>query len=656
MRWLVRLFLTFAVLALLLVGAVFLIPGDHLARLAAERLAAATGRDVTITGDLRPTIWPVIGVRTGPISIGNADWAADRPLLQAEALEIGLDFAALWRGEIAIRRLAIEKPDIALERDAAGRGNWEIAAAQPAPAPAEQSAAARPLTLDQGSLRNGRLSFRDHGSGAVFGLEAIDLDLALPQAGQAAQLDLSALFNGQVLTLRGRINEAPLFLNGTVTAVDLAGGFAGADFAFAGRAGLTGVAEGRLRLDAPDPARLLRALGQSPDLLPPGRLAVAGDANLTEQGSFHLRNGTVTAAGNDLRVAGDLVPGVQRPRLTAQVSTDVLRIGEPPAGSAIAAPTGTAPAQTGWSTAPIDVSALHLADADISFTANGIEAAGLRLGATQVALTLDAARAVFDLREVRAFDGNLTGEFVINGRSGLSVGGTLRAEEIGMQPLLIWLAGQDRLISRAGGEIRFLGVGNSVAAIMNSLSGEGHLQLGRGEIVGLDLLGMLRRLDPNYVGEGARTIFDRIAGSFTIRDGVLQNNDLVFDTPLLTATGAGQIGLGTRTLSYRLVPTALTAEDGTGGVRVPFLVSGPWASPSIRLDLEGLAAERLERERRALEERAAAEARRALDRLGIEQREGEDLEDAARRTVEEEARRVLEREIQRGLGRLLGQQ
>jgi AsmA protein len=143
---------------------------------------------------------------------------------------------------------------------------------------------------------------------------------------------------------------------------------------------------------------------------------------------------------------------------------------------------------------------------------------------------------------------------------------------------------------------------------------------------------------------------------------VLANDDLSFKAPYVTATGAGTVGLGARTLNYRLRPTALAAVDGTGGVMVPLLVTGTWAAPKFRLDLESLAKERLEEEAKKLEERARAEAaaaearakaaleQKAQDELGITRKEGESLEDAAKRRAQE----ALEAETGRLLNRLLG--
>jgi AsmA protein len=297
-------------------------------------------------------------------------------------------------------------------------------------------------------------------------------------------------------------------------------------------------------------------------------------------------------------------------------------------------------------------------DAEIGLSAPSIDLGVLKLGETRALVTVERARAVIDIRQMAAYGGRITGDFVVNGRGGLSVGGRLTLAGLETQPLLTDLAGWDRLISTGDVELEFLGVGNSIAEIMAGLKGEGTLELGRGELRGLDIGGMLRTLDAGYVGEGQKTIFDGLAGTFTITGGVLSNSDLKLVAPYLTASGAGEIGLGKRTLNYRIRPTAMAAEDGTGGVMVPLLITGPWADPSFRLDLESIAREKMEAEAKAAAERAkaaAAEAearareeltRRLEEELGVEVAPDESLGDAAvrgaREALEDEARKALE--------------
>ncbi|HDR29191.1 AsmA-like C-terminal region-containing protein, partial [Rhodovulum sp.] len=273
-----------------------------------------------------------------------------------------------------------------------------------------------------------------------------------------------------------------------------------------------------------------------------------------------------------------------------------------------------------------------------------------------IAATLTDRRLVLDLREVQAHGGRITGNLVLNGRGGNSVGGDLTVAGIAIQPLLRDLADYDRLIGQGDLQLKFLGSGGSMAAIMQGLSGSGAMRLGKGELRGLDIAGMIRTLDLGYVGPGAKTIFESITASFTIDKGVLRNDDLALAAPLVTATGAGQVGIGARTLDYRLLSRALGGSEGDKGLRVPLLITGTWANPRFRLDLEAIARERLEldEQKKAAEEKARASAKkaeadakeRAARELGLRADEGERLEDAARRKLEDEAKK--------GLRKLLG--
>ncbi len=258
---------------------------------------------------------------------------------------------------------------------------------------------------------------------------------------------------------------------------------------------------------------------------------------------------------------------------------------------------------------------------------------------------------MIDLGEAAAYGGTATGQVIVNARKGLSSRVNLTLRNLALEPLLAQLAGYDRLTGTGDLRVNVLGSGSNLAALMSSLEGEGNLDLRQGEVRGLDLAGMIRTLDAGYVGEGSKTVFDSITGSFTVAGGVLSNADLAIAAPLVTAQGAGSVNIGAQTLDYHLTPLSLGGRALDPDVQVPVLLSGPWAAPSVRLDLETLARRKFEAEAKELEERARAElAQKAQEELGIEMQDGESIEDLARRA----AQQALEQEAARALERLLG--
>jgi AsmA protein len=659
MRWIVRSVFALVLAAALIIGALVLIPSDRIAGLAVGKFNALTGRELVIEGGVRPSIWPVLGVKTGAVSISNADWSDAGPMFKAEGLEIAVDLAALLGGEVKITAVTAHAPMIMLERAKDGRENWVFGGDSGGTVNPDTPGVGKPFTLGKGLISKGTLVFIDHKSGARSELSAIEAEVAIPDYEGEAQVQMRAVRGGQDFALNLTLGAFRAFLDGDVVPMDLGLTAGAARVAFKGRAGWNPMAaEGDLDADLAALRELAALAGTAaPDLpvgLGAGGVSVQGGITLTDAGSVHLRGGTVRLDETVLATDADLVPGDVRPMLSAKIVVRALDLRGLIGGQG----NGTEVAGAGWSKDAIDVSALATMDASVAITADAVDLGLAKLGAVQVMLTVDRARAVFDIRRIVAYDGTVAGQFVVNGRKGLSVGGDLGFAGMALQPLLHDLAGYERLLGTGDLRLKFLGSGNSVDAIMQGLEGSGSLALGRGELHGLDIAGMLRTLDTGFVGEGQKTIFDSVAGSFVINEGVLTNDDLAMVSPYVTLKGAGKVGLGARDLTYRLRATAMAEADGTGGLTAPLLIKGPWANPKFSLDLEALADEQLAEEKAALEakarEKAAAleaEARAKLEsELGIVQQEGESLEDAARRRGEE----VLTDEAAKALEKLLG--
>ena len=90
MRWIFRLLGAIVLALVVVVAGLFLLPQDKIARIAADQIRAQTGREVDFGNDVRLSFWPVLGVETGPVTLGNADWAADGPMLTASHLAVGV--------------------------------------------------------------------------------------------------------------------------------------------------------------------------------------------------------------------------------------------------------------------------------------------------------------------------------------------------------------------------------------------------------------------------------------------------------------------------------------------------------------------------------------------------------------------------------------
>ena len=650
MRWIVRLIGFVLVLAVVAVVSILLLPSERIAKIAADQITQYTGRDVQITGDVSASFWPTLGVTTGAVEIGNAEWSPNGPMLKADSLEIGVDAAALWNRDIKIRTLRAVSPQVLLEVAADGRNNWTFGT----PSTGSTSTADIPtLTLDKAEVIDGSFRFIDAQAGSDTRFDDFDLALEWPVANGPVTLDLGAQPFVSRITVDAEIADVAAVIAGQTTPVTAQISASGGTVNFNGRIGSTPEMAGRVNADLSSTATFLSALGIQGVDVPEGlgqRLNLQGLVSFAGE-TLSLREGVITADGTRLDGAMDVTlaakPVINANFAAGDLDLAFLTDGESSGGG------------SGWSKEAIDASGLAAFDGAIALSADSLDLGTLKFGKTRLNVTNDNARAVVQFQELRGYDGNITGQFVANNRSGLSVGGNLTAAGVQMKTLLTDMADLDRMSGLANLRLNFLGVGQSVDAIMKSLSGDGSVSMAGGQISGIDLDKLIRE---GATGPGT-TIFDDFQAGFTMSDGVLRNNDLVMTLPNVETRGEGKVDLGEQEIDYLITPIALQARDDQG-LAIPFRIKGPWSAPKFLPDMEAaldmnLEAEKkkleeqLEQEREKLEERARVEAEKARQRaeeqlrreaekaLGINADEAESVEDALRKKQEEEAGNAL---------------
>lgn len=646
MRWLVRIVAILVAVVVLIVGALLLMPGDKIASLAADQIRAQTGRDLQFEGDVRVTFWPVLGIETGPVTLGNADWASDAPMLTADALSIGVAAAPLLSGDVQIKRLLADHPVLRLEEEQ-GRANWEFG-----PPSTVSSASAdvvqgttEPLgvTLDRLSFDKARLIYLREGE-TVFDFDRVDLSAKWPEPTAPLELDATLPLSEEALEVSLTVPDLPGLAAGQVVDMEMSLTAPETSIRYEGKVSSSGELSGQGSLVSKDTARMLAAFNRPETELPRGlgRSAdVSAQITYTKDGRLSLRGLDAKLDGNRLRGDADLVIG-DVPTITARLDAGTLDLTGLAGGDQTTGEGAGNSASSGWSRAPIDASALSLANGSIALTADAIRTSYADLGQSRLTLSLDRRRAVLTMQPVTLFSGHLTGELVANNRNGLSVGGNLTAEGVDARQSLSTLVGIDRLSGSVSGQLRFLGVGETEDQIMRSLSGEGRLQMGRGVISGLDL----DTLMGSGAGTGGATVFNSLTATFQMEGGNAYNSDLLMLLDNFKATGEGRIGLGVQDLDYLFTPVALRANAGQG-LAVPVRIVGPWTNPSIRPDLT-----------QALEAAAGVEVDKLEDQAKNELRQklGEELDTTITedQNIEELIKDRLEDEAKKGLLKLLG--
>ncbi|WP_428851919.1 AsmA family protein [Imbroritus primus] len=374
------------------------------------------------------------------------------------------------------------------------------------------------------------------------------------------------------------------------------------------------------------PALKMGAQGRG-ERLPGGKLAVdlvgALQAGLrTEQVSLDLK-GKVDTSQLAAHVS---VKDFNAPRFKFDATVDTLNIDQyrhastPALGDKSGRPGGGVPGT-------LDFSALRDLHGEGSVKIGRLVADGLTLAAVSADLRAAGGKLEVAPFSAAAFEGNVRGALTLDGSASTpAIALKTQASSIAIAPLLKHFAQSDTLEGRGSLNLDVTARGNTTAALRAALNGGGDILLVDGAIRGFNLAGTLReargmlqqlRGEKSYRGSATeKTDFSELKGTFTIRDGVLQNRDLALKAPLLRAAGAGNVDLAHGTLDYTTRATLAATSKGQGGKEaselrgftVPVRFTGPLSAPQYTIDFAGMAmdAARTEvesRVREALEKR-----------------------------------------------------
>jgi AsmA protein len=295
------------------------------------RIAAAakeaTGRDLTLAGPIRLKLGLNPGLRAEDVALANAPWGSRPELARLAALEVEVALLSLLSGTIAVNRVVLVRPDILLEIDPEGRGNWEIAGTAKAPEPGAQGAAApapqqreakqREVFLGTLSITDGTVAFRDGRTGRTTTLTLPRVSIRAESRTSPIALDLSGAVDGKGFTLAGTVGPLAQLVGAPGAPpwpVDLTLEAAGARVALRGSVAEPATGKGfdlAVTATVPELARLAPFLPTVP--LPPARDLSLSVQAVDRGGPIpEIRALAIRAGESDL---GSIVPGLRLSRL-----------------------------------------------------------------------------------------------------------------------------------------------------------------------------------------------------------------------------------------------------------------------------------------------------------------------------------------------------
>lgn len=641
-----------------------LIPKERIINFALAQVQAQTGRAVRVDGDSDLRVFPNIAVVADQISVANADWSDRGPMLSADRLDVSISAIALLRGDIVMSRMTLIRPEILLERHANGSANWdlgadddetpEIADASDEQSKPESTSPDIPIIeIPIAELIDGQLRFVDYGTGQDITLSAITAEVRVPALDQPITFvgeltygarPIMASLSTQFPSELGPDTQVPISAEISVTEAGT--------LSFEGFASLGGDVSGQFDVDLSSTQAFLSAF----DVVATGlskNLGAQIDAstNLSFDGALLSMSDLIAVLGDNQFSGGLNVALLETPFVSGALDVGTLDLRTAAASSSASSTTNASrdQAASGWPDERLDLGALGFVNADVAITGDALITDSLRIDGFSANLGIDAARAVFSLDQVNAYQGAGAGEFILNARQGLSTAVRFQGNGVELQPLMSDMLDVDSIQGRVNMNLDLLGTGTSMDGIMKSLRGTAQFDVQTGRWTGVNLDSLLRSGDT----APGTTVFDNLSGSATVQNGVAVNDNLIFSLPSFETRGAGEIDIGQRHLDYTLTPNAKTARAGDG-LAIPVRIHGLWGDPKIQPDLNAAVNLNFAEEKKALE--AKAKERIEAEKKKLEERAKQALGDALPdvKNVEDALKKELEKGAAGGLLKLLG--
>jgi len=653
-----------------LVGVALLIdPNDYKDEITAA-VGDATGRTLTLEGDLDLNLFPRLGIALGAAELSNAEGFGAEPFARIEGAELRVGLLPLLTRRVEIDRASLTGLRLNLARNASGTTNWDDLARGGGAGSAEEPAVAADggdganVDISVGAIRiaDAEVTWQDAIAGQDWRLSEFNLEASGFDPGRAFPLAIGFELAGAEVTvavqaeMRAQVSLAASTYRLDDLEVSLAGegpgwpgGSGDANLAFSSfvanldeqsldldglelemlglavSGNLTGAnlmddlsLQGGIEIDDFDPRYLMSVFGTAIETADPDVLkrASARAEFYYDAASMGMREMVLEL--DDSSLTGSA--GMRGERVEFDLTVDAINIDRylpPPAGE------DDAPAPDEGSVDEVDLPIDPLR----SFVAGGNlaldEAQFLGMTFTDANFALTAGNGRMTLTPTgRLYGGTMEGE--------ISVAVEGDAARLGIRQRLAGVdmagIGRDylRIDSLAGtGNVALdlAAVGRKVGEIKQDLDGTASVAITDGAWLGIDIWHAIMSLRATLTGPDAppleepeRTVFDRIAVAGSVEDALLSTSEFAATLPFAGLTGEGTIHLLTMELDLRaragLVDGPTLQQDPVlsqyAGRQLPLTISGTVDSPRVLPDVRALLSQ-------AVQSRAEEEVDEAVD-------------------------------------------
>jgi uncharacterized protein involved in outer membrane biogenesis len=553
-----------------------------------------TGREFVIAGDLdvRLSLNPLISAEG--VSLANAEWGTEQPMLAVDKIAFRVSLWDLLRGDIVLPEVTASQPRVILEKSEDGKKNWELKK--------EEEQETKLPMVGRIVLDRGVVIFRDPKTKSditakIFTdsatADARATPLNVEADGQFTGLIFSAEVHGGAAMALADENF-PYPIKGKVQVGNTHAAF---DGTITGLAALKAI-DLNLDVQGDDLSALYPITGIV--IFPSPPYKISGELK-HRKAEWAMQGFSGKVGSSDL--GGDIVfdTGGERPILRGNIVSEQLdlndlqgfvaaRRGPQPQDSPAekAEKKASAEAQSGrlLPDQKFKVDRLRAMDADVKFTGKSIKNKDLPVEHLFTHLKVDDGLMTIDPVDFAVAGGDIKASLTINAREEIPQGAAkLEVKRLQLPKLFPKLELTKDSKGLIGGAANVKGRGESVGALLASTNGRFGMIMSGGEIsetvlaaIDLDGAKLIKLL---FTGDKNVPVRCGVI-DFDIKDGIMKNETFVIDTAETVILGEGQISLVDESIKMKLSPEP--KDPSILSLRTPVHIAGTFKDPLIYPD------------------------------------------------------------------------
>ena len=583
----------------------------------------ATGRPFKLGGKLEVSVFPWVGVSLSDLSLGNPEGFESKVFVTVKAFEVRVKLMPLLFKKIEVKQFVMQEPKIFLTKLANGKTNWEDlgkpkkgATAPSAEKKESKEKAAKSdhlpitsLSVGKFSITNGLLVFNDAGKQKE--ISDISLDLKNVSLDKQIGIMFRATADGHPVVINGKVGplgnepgkgdvaleisldlfeELKIALNGriidplTAKKFDLV-----LDIAPFSPRKIMAALDRPFPVKTKDPGVMNKIAFKAMIKGSPADIVLSGGRLILDDSTASL-----------LFKAKDF----SKPDVAFDISLDQIDVDRylpPKPAKQDAKKQDTKPGKKSeGKKGELDYTPMRKMIVDGTVKIRKVKASNAKI--ENFVFKINGKNGVFDIDPL-SFDfykGHLISKVNLDVRDDKPVTSvTINTKGIQVGPLLHDMLQKDFLVGALESDIEIKMKGDGPVMIKQTLNGKGNLLFRDGAIVGIDLAGMVRNVASQFgisveLKEKPKTDFAEFSAPFTIKNGLVNTPGTTIISPLLRVVVKGDAHLVKESINMRIEPkfvATLNGQDDSeqhSGITVPIIVTGSFADPKFRPDLQGL--------------------------------------------------------------------